>query len=382
MKKELKQDNLAFIASSVALSKVITLPPRTSQHWTTMATQRALFVKEIGKPLELVQDRPIPVPGSGQVQVKITVTGINPHDQKARDTGLFIANTLPAILTNDVVGKVTKLGEGVTEYAVGDRILYQPNFSLGPDQLGLQEYGIADVFASTKIPDSISDDEAATLPTNIIAPLFALFRELKIPAPWSQEASTFDYAGTSLLVVGGGSSCGKFGVQLAKLAGIGRIVVVGGPVDELTSYGATHVIDRHGGHDAVLGRIRDIVGDELLYAYDAVNPPEGQVLAINALSNTKRGALARLLPIPIPIDESKLSKKQAGYDLLDVFGSSQTDREFVTPFWQRVAGWLVEGKIKPLKFVVRKGLDAAQVNEVLDALRDGKPVTKTHIHIV
>jgi hypothetical protein len=47
-----------------------------------------------------------------------------------------------------------------------------------------------------------------------------------------------------------------------------------------------------------------------------------------------------------------------------------------------VAGWLVEGKIKPLKFVVRKGLDAAQVNEVLDALRDGKPVTKTHIHIV
>jgi NADPH:quinone reductase len=31
--------------------------------------------------------------------------------------------------------------------------------------------------------------------------------------------------------------------------------------------------------------------------------------------------------------------------------------------------------------VVKQGLDAAAVNEVLDAYRDGKPVVKTHIHL-
>jgi D-arabinose 1-dehydrogenase-like Zn-dependent alcohol dehydrogenase len=40
-----------------------------------MSTQRALLVREIGKPLVLVHDRPIPKAGHGQVQIKVTVAG-------------------------------------------------------------------------------------------------------------------------------------------------------------------------------------------------------------------------------------------------------------------------------------------------------------------
>ena len=40
-----------------------------------MSTQRALLVQEIGKPLVLVHDRPIPKAGHGQVQIKVTVAG-------------------------------------------------------------------------------------------------------------------------------------------------------------------------------------------------------------------------------------------------------------------------------------------------------------------
>jgi NADPH2:quinone reductase len=40
-----------------------------------MATQRALLVQEIGKPLVLVHDRPIPEPGRGQILIKVTVAG-------------------------------------------------------------------------------------------------------------------------------------------------------------------------------------------------------------------------------------------------------------------------------------------------------------------
>lgn len=63
-------------------------------------TQKALIVTEVGKPVTLTSDQAIPEPGPKQIQIKVKVAGINPHDQKARDHGLFIAENLPAILTN------------------------------------------------------------------------------------------------------------------------------------------------------------------------------------------------------------------------------------------------------------------------------------------
>ncbi|RYO88007.1 hypothetical protein DL766_004982 [Monosporascus sp. MC13-8B] len=344
----------------------------------TKAT-KALLVSEVGKPVTLVSDRLIPEPGANQVQVKVTVAGLNPHDEKSRDQGLLITS-LPSILTNDVVGRVTKLGQGATNTVIGDRIVYQASLAPGSTQNGLQEYAIADLGALAKILDSITDDEAATLPTNIIAPLVALFETLQILAPWSPAAKGFDYANAAILIVGGGSNCGRFGVQLAKLAGIGRIVVVGGDEAELKSFGATHVIDRQAGYETVLAHIRDIVGDDLVYAYDAVNPPDGQLLALNALSSHKQGALARLLPRD-PVDESKILGKKAGFNVRDVFGSSYQHPRLAGGFWSRVMGYIEAGQIKPLAYDVKKGLLASNVNEVLDAYKDGKAVTKTHIHL-
>ncbi|OAP60433.1 hypothetical protein AYL99_05435 [Fonsecaea erecta] len=345
-------------------------------------TQKALLVTEVGKPLVLQTDRPVAEPGPGQVLIRVTVAGPNPHDQKARDFGLFIAQSLPAILTNDVVGEVVALGPDVTKYAVGDHIVSQAGFSGTYAQNGFQEYAIADVFASAKIPEGFTDDDGATLPTNIIAPVVALFdaSTLAIPAPWSDAASSFDYKGTTLLIVGGGSNCGRYGVQLAALAGIGRIIVVGGDEAELKSYGATDVIDRHASPDELTQRIRDLVGDELVYAYDAVNPPKTQVIAINALSSTKKGKVARLLPTG-PIDESLVHAKKAGYELLNTFGSTHAKLETCKPFWELLPQYLLEGKVKPNQYEVVKGLDADKVNEVLDRYRDGKKVTKTHFHV-
>ncbi|KAL4875633.1 putative alcohol dehydrogenase [Aspergillus karnatakaensis] len=361
-----------------------------------MTTQKALLLTEIGAPLSLTHDWPIPSPSTAQVQVKVLIAGINPHDAKSRDWGLFIrldrsppviaspderaAVDLPNILTHDVVGKITKLGPGVTGLRIGDRVTFQASFWKGSKQNGLQEYAVADVGALSKIPEGISDDEAATLPTTVFTSVTALFHNLAIPAPWSEAARDFDYAGASVLVVGGGSSCGQTGVQLAALAGIGRIVVVGGDESTLRSFGATHFVDRHGGEDVVLGRIRDIVGDELVYAYDTVNVPENQVLTVNALSGTKKGVMARLLPMG-PIDESKVLGKEAGFEVSDVFGSSHIHTGLAAEFWGRLEGYLEQGSIKPLDFVVKEGLDADVVNGVLDDYRDHKKVTRTNIHV-
>jgi NADPH2:quinone reductase len=343
-------------------------------------SQAALVVNEVGKPLAITE-RQIPTPAENQVQVRVTVCGLNPHDEKARDTGLFIADKLPAVLGNDVSGVVTALGPGVSNRQIGDHVVGHSSLAPGSLQNGLQEYVVLDVPFTAVIPKGVSDDEAATLPTNIIAPLVALFHDesgLGMPAPWTKDAESFDYKGQTLLVVGGGSNCGRFGVQLAKLAGIGRIVVVGSKrsEEEIRRYGATHVIYRDS--EDVLGQIREIVGDDLVYAYDAVNPPEGQLLALNALSNTKKGKLARLLPRPI--DESKVKGKAAGFEIKNVFGVSHMRAELCAPFWERVPGYLESGKIIPLSFQVVDGLDAEKVNQQLDKHRDGDVVQKIHVH--
>jgi NADPH2:quinone reductase len=345
-----------------------------------MSYQKALLTTKIGSPLVLSTDRQIPFPGPGQVLTKVVVASLNPHDTLSRDHGLFIADRLPAVLASDVVGIVHKLGSDVCKYALGDRIAWQSAFTGGHETSGLQEWALADVDFSAKIPPNISNDAAATLPTNLVTSFLAIFGTLGIPLPWGKEQKDFDYARTTLLIIGGGGNCAKYGVQLAKLAGLGKIVVVGGDEVELKSYGATDVLDRHNEPDLLLERIRQVVGDDLIYAYDTVNPPEGQLLALNALSSSKRGILARLLPRG-PVDESKVPGKKAGFEVRDHFGSSHAHPALAAPFWDRLSGFLEAGTIKPLAFVAENGLDAAKVNAVLDAYAAGSRVNKTNINL-
>jgi NADPH2:quinone reductase len=204
---------------------------------------------------------------------------------------------------------------------------------------------------------------------------------LGLPAPWTKDATPASFANSPILIIGGGSNCGRFATQLARLVGFGTIVVVGGQASELKRFGATHVVDRHGGHDAVLQRVRDIVGDNLLYAFDAYNAPDGQHLAINALSNSQTGKLARLVWSRGSVQEDKVLPKQAGYELKNVLGVSNLKPQVAAPFWQHVPEYLAQKKIQPLEFVTVKGLDVDKVNEVLDAYRDGKSVVQTHFRV-
>ncbi|KAF2258430.1 putative alcohol dehydrogenase [Lojkania enalia] len=327
-----------------------------------MATQRALLVSKIGKPVVSTSDWPIPSPRTKQLQIRVTTAGLNPHDWKARDRG-----------------------PGVTRFKVGDFVFSQGNLEKGSLQRGLQQYAVVDEDFTAKVPTGFTDDEAITLPTNIIASLVALFdpANLNIPAPWTEEAKAFDYTGMQILIIGGGSNCGRFAIQLAKLAGIGEIVVVGGTEEQLGKLGATHVLDRHGGHDVVLERIRQVVGDGLLYAFDAVNDPTGQHLGINALSNSMKGSLARLVPYDPAgvLEESKIHDKVASYEIKNVFGASPLHPVLTKPFWERVEQYLVQHKIVPGPYAVEQGLDADKVNEVLDRYGEGQPVKHTHFRI-
>ena len=307
---------------------------------------------------------------------------MNPHDQKSRDVGLFTRDKLPAILANDVAGEIVELGPTDTkDYHVGDRVFTQSNIFAGPDHGGLQQYCLVDVNFSSKVPSKISDDEAATTPCNLIAAYMAFFLPtgLGLPLPTTEATRSVDLQHEKLLIIGGGSNTGKFGIQLAKWAGIGQIIVVAAVHNEkrLKELGATAVIDRHSAD--VLGDIKGLVGDDLVYAYDTVNGGDGITLAIAALSDSKSGKVASLLPGEP--DSSKVGKKVKGFELEHILGSSWMYPEAASRFWKSLLpDWIDSGVVTPLEYKVVEDLNAAAVNATYDNYRDGKVQGKVHIH--
>lgn len=95
--------------------------------------------------------------------------------------------------------------------------------------------------------------------------------------------------------------------------------------------------------------------------------PVNQYIGVEASSPTKRGKLARLLPIG-PVDETKLSqKKTAGFQTLNMVGVSIARRATAALLWEYVTSWVEDGKLKPTPFHVLKGMDV----DVVDRTRDG-----------
>jgi NADPH2:quinone reductase len=314
------------------------------------------------------------------------ITIVNPHDQKVRDIGLFLDGKLPAIIADDIAGTVEKVGPDAKGFKIGDRLFGQASVFDHDDAGGLQQYAILEAYASTKTPSIISDDQAATFPANSIAAIVALFHSdgLGIPAPFIQLADGSHGAPLSsekrqLVIIGGGSNTGKFFIQFAALAGFKDIIVVAGKgnEEELKAYGATHIIDRKASEETIKAHVAAITGDNCVYVCDTINTE--YTLGLSLLSSTKRGKVVTLLRGGF--DESKIGEKKEGYEINQILGSSHLKRELCSPFWKELPSLIESGKIKPLSFqVVKNGLDADNVNKVLDDYKDGKNPGKWHVH--
>ncbi|KAI7762862.1 hypothetical protein LZL87_008303 [Fusarium oxysporum] len=347
-------------------------------------SQKALLLEEVGKPLAL-GNRTIPEPGENQLLVKVLVAGLNPHDQRTRDVGLFVTS-VPYVIASDIVGEVVTLGHGEhsAKFTLGEHV-FGHTFAEGGfnnDFNAAQQYALVDArFVGRVAGSGLSDDEASTIPVIVLAALIALFAPSGhgLPAPFSPEAKSFDYSSVSLLVIGGGSNTGRAVVELAKFVGIGQIIAIAGKQNEenLKAIGATHVIDRRA--PDVLEQIRKIAGDELIYAVDTVNAGPDQELGVAALSNKKKGTLITLRRPEGDLDTARIGSKAAGYERRLAFGVSPIHPELTMKFWEEVPRWYKEGKLRPSSFEVIKGLDADAVNKALDKYRDGAGV-RMNIH--
>lgn len=134
-------------------------------------TMKALLLKQHGdvSDLVVVDDYPVPTPKAGEVVIRVGASSFNYHDVFTVKGMPGIKVPLPVIIGLDMAGEIVELGEGVTGWSVGDRVLVNP---LNP-KVGLMgemaDGGMAQYCAVTAgqlipMPKDVSFVDAASLP--------------------------------------------------------------------------------------------------------------------------------------------------------------------------------------------------------------------------
>ncbi|MFJ4172757.1 NADP-dependent oxidoreductase [Microbacterium sp. NPDC089696] len=191
---------------------------------------KAVRFHEVGGPEVLrIEEIDHPTPGAGQVRLRVAASAFNAADNGMRAGALPIPVTLPHVPGYDVSGTVDAIGEGVTEFAVGDAVIgFLP---MGEDG-GAAEYVIAPVDAIVPAPTSVPLADAAALPSVSLTARQALFDDGGLEA------------GQRVLIVGAGGVVGKYAIALAKRSGA-TVVATASPrsADAVRAAGAEEVID-------------------------------------------------------------------------------------------------------------------------------------------
>lgn len=208
---------------------------------------KAVIAKQPGgfNQLQTIEQAGLAAPQAGEIQVDIHANSLNFHDL------LVARGDFPfqdgRVILSDGAGVVTAVGEGVTEFSVGDHVVscFFPTWQDGPATLsdfatvpgdGIDGYAVASVNAPatafTHAPKHYSHEEAATLTTAGLTAWRALVVDGHLKA------------GQTVLVLGtGGVSI--FALQMAKSMGARVIATTSSEAkkEKLLALGADHVIN-------------------------------------------------------------------------------------------------------------------------------------------
>lgn len=248
-----------------------------------MNSVRALVLAEYGGSDAVEVSRiAAPVAGPGQVLIRVRAAGINGLDWKVREGYVRDAFPLqlPTVLGIELAGVVEAVGEGVTEWRKGVRVM-------GPLG-GLGAY--ADVVAVnaanlTAIPDALDFVAAAALPVASVA----AWQSLHFAGPI--------HRGQRVLIHGAAGGLGGFAVQYAHQAGaVVHAVTDSQHVEYVRSLGADHVMAYDAGpFEATLSDVDlviDYVGGDVLSRSWSVLADEGVIVSTASpaiLANTPAG---------------------------------------------------------------------------------------------
>ena len=179
----------------------------------------------------MLREVPDPVPGPGEVLVTVEAASVNPADAKLRAGRSPGADAIrfPLTLGRDFSGTVAKLGEGVTDVAVGDAVFGV--LDRGHEGACAGKVALSAGLVARK-PEALSHVEAAALALTGLTALVALEDVAQLAR------------GQRILIHGGAGGVGSFAVQYARHVGAEVFVTASARNhDYLRDLGADSVID-------------------------------------------------------------------------------------------------------------------------------------------
>jgi NADPH:quinone reductase-like Zn-dependent oxidoreductase len=201
-----------------------------------------------------VQERPDPPVGPGEVRIAVKAAGINFADTMAR-LGLYPdAPKPPCVMGYEVCGEVEGLGEGVSDLAVGDRVMAGTRFG------GQAELVTVPAGQVLPLPDRLSFEQGAAFPVNYGTAYAALIIMGSLRE------------GDRVLIHAAGGGVGIAATQIARNVGA-EIFGTASPAkhEAIRAQGVTHTIDyRSQDFEAEAMRITGGEGVDLII--DALGP--------------------------------------------------------------------------------------------------------------
>ncbi|HET7678663.1 MAG TPA: NAD(P)H-quinone oxidoreductase [Xanthobacteraceae bacterium] len=172
----------------------------------------AIAISAPGGPEALVpEERPVPQPGPDEILVKVAAAGVNRPDVMQRQ-GLYPPpKGAPDIPGLEIAGEVVALGDSVTRWKLGDKVMA---LVIGG---GYAEFCLAHEGHALPVPQNFSMAEAAAVPETFFTVWHNVFERGALKS------------GETLLVHGGTSGIGTAAIQLAKAFGAKVITTAGSP---------------------------------------------------------------------------------------------------------------------------------------------------------
>ncbi|WP_082097386.1 NAD(P)-dependent alcohol dehydrogenase [Demequina silvatica] len=309
---------------------------------------RAVTYSKYGGPeTHRLRDVPIPEPGEGEVRIRVRAAGLNPWDWHIYRGDPWLARFSfglrspgTRVVGADAAGEVDAVGAGVAGPAVGDRVFGFLGFG------GCADYAIAEASKIARTPDSITDAEAAAVPIAAITALGGL-----------EDGGGCE--GRRVLVIGASGGVGHFAVQIARVLGASRVAAVcsGRNASMVALLGADRVVDYTREDVAACGEtfdvIYDTVGTTSLPRLRRILAPGGVHLAAGGLGG------GPLLGPAWAIYRAKALAPLARRRVV-VVGTEPSSENLA-----RVAGWLAEGRVRP---VIQAAVPLERTAEALAAL--------------
>ena len=327
---------------------------KAAQHTTYNKKNITLNITEIATPS--ITDN--------EVLLKVTAAGVNPLDNMISrgEVKMIVPYKLPQTAGNEVVGIIEETGRQVKNLKVGDRVFGR----LPLDHIGaFAEYVAVDSQALAKVPDYLSDEEAAAVPLTALTVMQAL-----------DLMGT--QAGKTIFISGGTGGVGGMAIPIAKAKGLTVITNgAGDSAERVLNLGAGRFIDyKTEDYTKTVSQVDyvlDTLGGAETEKQMSIMKKGGQLVSLRAMPNcdfAKRMNLAKWKQILLGLAGRKFDKMADKYGVHYHFIFVESNGAQL----QEVADLFSKLEIKPSIDTV---YPFEEVNSALDKVANGRSRGKT-----